>query len=255
MAIVPTRVLAAALSVAALAACSPDAATAPVVPESPAVAVAPTTADARRARLVFSDDFSSYGASGCLADGATFGSWLAQFDGYGCTETASDASSAWVSLAPMASTAPDETHAALVLGPSYPGAMTYGLSLVTDRQLRTNGAPNPWEVAWAVWSYTDDAHFYYFILKPNGWELGKRDPAYPGGQRFLATGGTPAYAIGQWNRVEIAQSEKNGTTISVSVDGRQIVTFTDRERPYGAGRIGVYSEDAAVRATNVTVAR
>ena len=60
-------------------------------------------------------------------------------------------------------------------------------TLGTVRQVR-NGPANPWEVAWLLWHYTDDQHFYSIVLKPNGWELGKEDPAYPGAQRFLATG-------------------------------------------------------------------
>jgi hypothetical protein len=38
----------------------------------------------------------------------------------------------------------------------------------TDKQLRQNSTPNPWEVAWIMWRYQDDWHHYYFIFKPNG---------------------------------------------------------------------------------------
>lgn len=246
-----TRPLVAALLVAT-AACTPDVVTAPApVTLEPAG----TLAAARKSRVVFGDDFASYGASGCLADGATIGAWLVRFNGYGCTATAGDASASWLSLSPMASGSAAETHAALVLGPAQSGAYTYAVSVITDAQLRANDPPNPWEVAWVVWSVADDDHFYYFIPKPNGWELGKRDPAYPGGQRFLATGSAPAFPLGAWRRVEVVQSEKNGTAMTIAVDGRTIVTVTDRERPYGSGRIGVYSEDAAVRATNVIVTK
>ena len=30
-----------------------------------------------------------------------------------------------------------------------------------------------------LWRFLDDNHFYYLVLKPNGWEIGKADPAYP----------------------------------------------------------------------------
>lgn len=251
MATLPTRALAAALAVLTLAACAPDALTAPVSPEATSVTTVLTgPADARKPRALLSDDFSAYGTSGCLADGASFGPWLLQFNGYGCTSTTSGGTGGWMTLSPAAPTTASETHAALVVGPSYGGAYTYSVDVITDRQLRVNGAPNPWEVAWVVWNYTDNDHFYYLALKPNGWELGKRDPAYPGGQRFLATG-AGSYGVGAWRNVVITTGAKDEVT--VSVNGAQLVRFTDRERPYSSGRIGVYTEDAAVRATNVAV--
>ena len=59
--------------------------------------------------------------------------------------------------------------------------------------------PNPWEVGWLLWCFSPDPthpydpsptsnsnfRFYALTLKPNGWEVSKQDPAYPGGQRFL----------------------------------------------------------------------
>jgi hypothetical protein len=98
-------------------------------------------------------------------------------------------------------------------------------------------------VGWLVWHYVDDEHFYYFIPKPNGWELGKRDPAYRGGQRFLATGAAPQFPVGQWHDVTVTQS---GATITVRVNGRELVTYTDRESAYTRGHVGIYSEDAAI---------
>ena len=120
----------------------------------------------------------------------------------------------------------------------------------TTRQLRTGSAANPWEVSWVLWHTTDSDHFYYFIVKPNGWELGKKDPAYPGGQRFLATGSVPSFPIGQWYRIGIRQSAE---TITVSVNDLPITTFADYERPYSSGRIGMYSEDAEAYFDNISI--
>jgi hypothetical protein len=119
----------------------------------------------------------------------------------------------------------------------------------TVRQLRTGSAPNPWEAAWALWHYTDNEHFYYVILKPNGWELGKEDPAYPGAQRFLATGESP-FPIGPTYTVRVRQI---GNVTTVWADGRQLVSFTDNERPYRSGAIGLYNEDAEVEFDGVSV--
>lgn len=183
----------------------------------------------------------------CLEDGASRGGWVVQFGGGGCVEVASGGT---LHLAPAAIADSSETRASLVVGSSH-GA-TFGLRarMITDGQLRTGTPPNPWEVAWLVWDYTDDEHFYYAVLKPTGWEVGKRDPAYPGGQRFLATGESPVYPIGQWYGLEVVRVE--GRT-SLTVDSVPITVFTDPERPYQQGRVALYTEDAAARFEDIDV--
>lgn len=106
---------------------------------------------------------------------------------------------------PLPSTDPDRTkHDRL--------RVVYSLSanIVTLKQLRNKdntpstpsnptSEPNPWEVGWLLWCFSPDPthpydpsptsnsnfRFYAVVLKPNGWEVSKQDPAYPGGQRFL----------------------------------------------------------------------
>ncbi len=130
------------------------------------------------------------------------------------------------------------------MGPSHGASFELRAQTITDSQLRSGTPPNPWEVAWVAWDYTDEEHFYYAVLKPNGWEIGKRDPAYPGGQRFLATGKSPTYPTGQWYDVRVVRVQ--GRT-SLTVDGVPIAVFVDTERPYQGGRVALYTEDAAVR--------
>jgi hypothetical protein len=190
-----------------------------------------------------------------MHDGGSVGSWLVVFTGYGCVSQESSDAGSWMRLHPRAVSHPDATSATLVVAPSWKedlGRIDLRLRLITDAQLRQGSAPNPWEVGWVVWQYTDPDHFYYFIAKPNGWELGKRDPAYPGGQRFLATGNAPQYPVGVWYNVRIVQV---GEDIEAFVDGRRLVRFTDSERPYLEGRVGVYTEDADIRVAEVVVAR
>ncbi|MEV6212889.1 family 16 glycoside hydrolase [Kitasatospora sp. NPDC051914] len=163
------------------------------------------------------------------------GPWRVVFDGEGLVGF----DDGTVVLKPRHSAAPSETHAALVVSVDSHGKLDYRLQMRTAEQFRRPD-PNSWEVAWVLWHYTDPQHFYYLALKPTGWELGKEDPAYPGSQRFLATG-LPAYPIGPWYDVEIQQS---GPTMSVTVQDRPLVTFTDEERPYLEGNVGLYSEDA-----------
>jgi hypothetical protein len=151
-------------------------------------------------------------------------------------------------LEPMASTRPSESHAALVVSRQTFSNVTFRADYRTLAQLRTGSSPNPWETAWAVFGYTDNTHFYYVAFKTNGWELGKADPAHPGAQRFLATGGVPASTAWTQHRFEIRQ---NGATITVHLDGTLLVTFTDEERPYLSGKVGFYTEDARVAFDNV----
>ncbi len=186
----------------------------------------------------------------CMPDGYAIGAWQSVYNGYGCNAFVTSRSNTMLFEQPQPATSPAETHASLVTGPVATGDMTLEVSSSTTRQLRTGSAPNPWEVAWVLWHYSDNQHFYYFVAKPNGWELGKADPAYPGAQRFLATGSSPSFPIGPWYRVRIAQT---GATIQVFVNNLLITTFTDEEHPYSSGRVGLYSEDAEVYFDNVSV--
>jgi hypothetical protein len=101
---------------------------------------------------------------------------------------------------------------------------------------------NPHEVGWLVWNYQDNDHFYYLAAKPNGWELGRRDPAFHGGQQFLATDSEHKYEIGRRHELRIAQA---GGTIDAWIDGEHVVSYTD-PAPYLEGRIGFYCEDSEV---------
>ena len=198
----------------------------------------------------FVEDFSEMPVGHCYPDGSEVGMWRFVYDGYGCNAFLSSNGNTVLFQQPAASFAPDETHASLVLGPAVSGDLTLEVSTATTRQLREGSPPNPWEVAWVLWHYTDDQHFYYFIPKANGWELGKGDPAYPGAQRFLATGSAPSFPMGPWYRVRVTQAKE---TIRVYVDGLQIATVTDDERPYSSGRVGLYTEDAEVYFDDVAV--
>ncbi|NUW44957.1 family 16 glycoside hydrolase [Nonomuraea rhodomycinica] len=174
---------------------------------------------------------------------------LLSYDGYGraCTYQAGGRG-VW-QLSPRPARSPAETHAALALTTGRYADVRIRVRARTLHQLR-RPTPNAWEVAWVVWHYTDDDHFYYLVPKPNGWELGKVTPGYPGNQRYLATG-TRSYALGVWHTIEVQQV---GDTITAAVDGRRLVRFRDRERPYQGGHIGLYDEDATTCFTDLRVA-
>lgn len=177
-------------------------------------------------------------------DGSVHGPWKSVFDGHG----RNGARDGVLSLRPQAPARPSATHAGLIVSVAAFTELDFELEARTVKALREPEG-NPWEVAWIVWAYTDPEHFYYLALKPNGWELGKRDPAYPGGQRFLATGDEP-YPLGSWYAVRISQ---RGATLRVAVGGDDLTEFTDHERPYPSGAVGVYSEDAVAEFRAITV--
>ena len=207
-------------------------------------------APARAGLTVFSDDFSGFSAKQPWADDSIHGGWRSVYNGYGTVEVVNTPKGKVLKQVPMASTQEDETHASLVTTVLPVADMDMTVRMKTVKPVRTP-SPNPWETAWLLWRYTDDEHFYYFIPKPNGWELGKEDPAYPGAQRFLATGNDKKFPIKAWYTVRVRHV---GQTMTVWVDGDEIVTFTDEERPYFVGSVGLYNEDAAVRFDDVNIA-
>lgn len=166
--------------------------------------------------------------------------WQVAYNGYGRVMQSSASALTPITLIPARPTSPSATHAALALSRSHWRDVALTIRIRTNHQFRAD--PNPWEVAWLLWHYRSDQHFYYIVLKPNGWELGKEDPAYPGNQRYLATGAHPVFPPGHWYTVAVRQ---RGDVITVDVDGRHLVSFTDSHDPYLGGQVGLYAEDAS----------
>lgn len=168
--------------------------------------------------------------------------WRIAYNGYGHVRASAQQGAVRLTLAPAQPTSAADTHAALVLSRRSWRDLTVTVRLRTNSQFR-QPRPRPWEVGWLVWHYTSDRRFYYIALKPNGWELGKEDPAYPGNQRFLATSRRPAFPPGRWFTIRVQQ---RGNAIAVDVNGHRLVRCTDRHNPYRAGHVGLYSEEASV---------
>lgn len=153
-----------------------------------------------------------------------------------------------LTLESPAPVSPDETHSALVTSTSSWSDFAFSFTTTTLEQLRTGSPPNPWEVGWAMFRFSDLQNYYYFILKPNGYELGKKQGSDE--QIFLVTGTSPRLAVGKRTRVQIQAS---GAQIRVFVGGAKIIDFTDPS-PLHSGAVGLYEEDARVRFESVTVA-
>ena len=180
------------------------------------------------------------------AEGATHHGWTTVFTGYGTV----GGDQSHITLDPRAADAAGATHGALVVSREQFGDLRTQATITTLAQHRTD-RPNPWEVGWFLWHYTDRSAFYAVVVKPTGWEISKQDPAYPGAQRFLASGTTPTFPVGVAHTVVVTQ---RGATFTVTADGRQLATVTDTERPYRRGAVGLYSEDAKAVFTNLITA-
>jgi hypothetical protein len=200
---------------------------------------------------VFAEDFDTLSPGEQWRDGERYGQWQAVYAGYGTTTIVAEGGRHELSMSPNMARDAETTHGGLVTTFEQFDDIDVTAQMRTERQLRPQ-APNPWEVAWLVWHYTDDHHFYSIVLKPNGWELGKEDPDYPGSQRYLASGTTPIFPIGMPHTVRVRQV---GNKISVWANGTFLTTYKDVERPYRSGRIGLYTEDAHVYFDSVVVRR
>ena len=189
------------------------------------------------------------------ADGDVFGDWRVVFAGYGAV-TANSRNARSIALAPQSVSSPGATSAALAVSTESftTPTLRVNATVTTTSQLRENTPANAWEVAWLVWDYVDNAHFYYAVAKPNGWELGKRDPAYPGGQRFLATGSGPAVGIGETANLRVVRKVQGNTSrIILNVNNSTVANFVDDEGAYTGGSVGAYTEDADVHFARVAV--
>ncbi|AWE42150.1 hypothetical protein DDD63_04605 [Actinobaculum sp. 313] len=176
--------------------------------------------------------------------------WGVVYDGYGRVTCESGT----IHLVPAPATHDDETHSALLvengaIGTANSDPRAIGAKVTTNKQLR-QGDANSWEVGWFVWGYEDPQHFYALLLKPNGWEITKRDPQYEGGQRFLATGEDPSFKIGTTHTIVITGNGKDGD-FTVRVDGKKITRISDTERPYSLGVVALYAEDADVTFSDI----
>jgi hypothetical protein len=172
--------------------------------------------------------------------------WFSVFNGYGMTSVTGSGAQQVITLSPGRAVTRADTHAALVLSKTWYEDFVAMTQVRTVRQLRhaAAGRPNPWEVGWVVWHYTANQRFYALTLEPTGWVLSKQDPAFRGGERFLASGQFPRFRVGVTHSVGIVQI---GNEITVSADGHRLAQFTDTQRPYLSGAFGVYSEDSLAR--------
>lgn len=105
-----------------------------------------------------------------------------------------------------------------------------------------------WYTFWALIGYADETNHYYFNLKTNGWELGKKDNNLDPSlelQRYLAAGNSPKVTIGSKAIIEywinLTHSPKNGIEcnhIVLNINGAKVVDLYDDGTHYdGMGAV------------------
>lgn len=196
------------------------------------------------------EPFTELPAGKTFDDGARFSHWRVVFDGVS-NGRGVRVSKGGLILAPQSAQEAATTNSSLVVSRRKFTQAPLHLSATWTTQRSTRvGAPNPWEAGWLVWDYLDAAHFTYLILKPNGWEVGRRDPSQPGGQRFIADGPAPATPIGMQRTATVDRVYGQST---IRVDGDPLTTFT-LPMAENRGSVGMYSEDAVVLWQRIAVA-
>ena len=188
------------------------------------------------------EHFTAYPNLRSLNDGANFGPWHVVFDGVD-QGPGVFLSKGRLRLIPQISQHPSDTNSTLVVSRQQFSTDPLQIDATWTAQKTTRiGKANPWETGWLVWDYVDPDHFTYLILKPNGWEVGRRDPTQPGTQRFIADADTPVTPIGMTRKVTVT---RNGDKTTITVNGVLLTSFTlPAEERHGS--VGMYTEDAVV---------
>lgn len=198
------------------------------------------------------------GSTYALKDGTTSpnGKWLDKWNGYGQAGVKTVSGNNVFYQIPKSSTKSSETHSGLVVSKQKFSDITLDIDMKTYKQLRQNSPPNSWEAAWVMWRWVDLYHHYYFVIKTNGIEFGKKDTnCNCEKQVFLKTATSPKLQIGAWNHVKISSIGKHTT---IWIGGSKVVDMDDpsyNSAKMSSGFIGLYTEDASVGFDNVYIGK
>jgi Domain of Unknown Function (DUF1080) len=196
------------------------------------------------------DDFKNSGFY-TLSDGQTSldGKWQNVYNGGGASGVTIDGGKNVFFMYPRAPISLSDTNANLVKSTQQFSNFKMDVDVKTVEQLRRNSTPNTWEAAWILFRYTDTFHYYWFVLKHDGLELGKKDCDYctnsKQGQIFLSTNNKPHLKVGDWSRWKITAI---GNDIRLEINGTRVIDFVDpnMSNKLASGSIGLYTEDAYV---------
>jgi hypothetical protein len=150
----------------------------------------------------------------------------------------------------------NETYSNLVMSTKNFSDFELSADVKTVRQLRQNSQPNAWEAATIFFRWAGTFHYYWFTIKVNGIELGKKDcntcTDTKQGQQFLFTASTPVLKIGSWSNWNIKTHDNH---ITISVNGSKLIDFVDEKMSTNldTGKIAMYVEDASAYFDNVYI--
>jgi hypothetical protein len=212
---------------------------------------------------LLSDSFNSAAVGTCFAEGSSIDvSFVDVFNGYG---SQCIGAGPVLDQQPEAPASASDTHAALAVSKAeFSGTYEITATFTTLAQLRSE--PNNWEVAWLLWDYSGANSFYDVVLKPQGWEVDKEwcDSSLTScqSQQFLATGTSPSFPVGSSVTVTVDQQVNAGVphfriyTAVGNTAAALLTTVADPgavSAPYLSGKVGLYTEEAAVAWKSITV--
>ena len=165
---------------------------------------------------------------------------------------------------PATATTSSKTFSTLVMSTQKFHNFQLDFDMRTNKQMRTGTSPKAWETAWIFFRYTDESpsnHHYWFLLKTNGYQFGKKDNA-PGDstlehQIFLKSiTGSPTAKIGSFQHITV---KAVGYHFTISVDGQTLVDMTDPQvydpSKMSDGVLGLYEEDSSASFDNIKLTK
>jgi hypothetical protein len=150
-------------------------------------------------------------------------------------------------LKPKVVTSASKTEAALVRAPFIFCNYVVEFDMNTINQLRHGSPPKTWEAGWFIFRYTDTFHYYWLLIKPDGFAFGKKDYNTCSdpldGQKYLKTKSSPILKLNTSQHLKVAAI---GNHFKVLVDNKLVVDFIDKgmSSQVAGGNIIMYSEYA-----------
>ena len=194
------------------------------------------------------ENFDGHRAGQRWVDGERHEQWRAEYDGYGRTQVTDEGGSA-LSLSPRSARDPEVTHGGLVTTTREFEDIELTTQLRTVRQLR-RGRPIP-----GRWPGCSGTTPMTTTSTPSSssrtaGSSARRTRPIPAPSGIWPRGTSPTFPIEVAHTVRVRQV---GDTITVWANGELLTTYTDKERPYVGGRVGLYTEDAEVTFDSVVV--
>ena len=201
--------------------------------------------DAMPGPIVFSEDFETLPVGTTWKTGATHGNWTCLADAGATIYLDADSFSHDLYVSSPASSTSGPNLSLIVTAETF-GDLDLTLRINTILQTRAP-VTAPEDVTWIIWHLSDASHYYYFIPKIGGWELGKVSGTT---RTILASGTSPTYILNNWYLVRVRQV---GSVIWIWIDGRFVATATDSAAPYLTGSVGIAQQDTHTRLDDVTL--